>query len=39
MPQTVRASTKSLARRSVPVFGYRIGANTVFGDSAGNKGV
>jgi hypothetical protein len=39
MPQIVHASAESSARRFVPVFGTWIGANTLFGDSAGNKGV
>jgi hypothetical protein len=37
VPRTVRASAESTAKWSVPVFG--VGANTLFGDSAGDKGV
>jgi hypothetical protein len=35
MPRTIRASVESTDRRFVPVFGAEIGANTLFGDSAG----
>jgi hypothetical protein len=38
VPRTVHAFAESTARWSVPVFGARIGANTLFGDFAG-KGV
>jgi hypothetical protein len=33
---TVRASAESPTRRSVPVFGTQICANTLFGDSTGD---
>jgi hypothetical protein len=36
-PRTIRASAVSTARRSFPVFGAQIGANTLFGDSAGEQ--
>ena len=39
VPRTVRSSTESPARWSVLVFGARIYANALFGDSARDKGV
>jgi hypothetical protein len=36
-PQTIRASTESTARRFVLVFGAQIVANTLFGDSVGDR--
>jgi hypothetical protein len=39
VPRTVCTSVESTTKRSVPVFGARIGANTLFGDSARDKGV
>jgi hypothetical protein len=36
MPWTVRASVESPARRSFPVFGAQIDANTLVGDSTGD---
>jgi hypothetical protein len=36
VPRTIRTFAESPARRSVPVFGTLIGANTLFGDFAGD---